>query len=265
MTTENGQTKVVKTSEAQLPVIDDVDELAQQDSGKGTSQKSEDKFYPLITVLQSNSPQCDQDSQAYMDGAKSGTIWMRNFDPPLVDGKEGIVVQPAKIYIEWVEWVPRDRGGGMVGRSLTKPKNARLVDPATNRWKVGENELRETRMWVVNLFRGGPIPFIIPCQGTANTFARMWNTVIDQQFEPNGVRSAAWRHFWRLTTRQRQNAKGKWHVLSFEHEHKVTDRNQFLAGRQLYEAVEAALKAGMQLTETLEPDDTDDDTETRAM
>jgi hypothetical protein len=249
---------IAKQEEKLVAQLDEVDNLAQQDAGKGTSQKPDDKFYPLLTVLQGLSPQCDEDNSGYMEGAKPGTIWLKNFDPSLVDGKEGITVQPVKLYTEWVQWIPRDRGGGMVGRSLVRPSGARCTDPATNKWTLGGNDLRETRMWVVNLVHNDQLfAFVIPCASTLNTFAKQWNTVIDQQFEPNGTKSAAWRHLWKLTTRQRSNTKGKWYVLSFEHVKKVTDKEMYLSGRHLCESVEDAITKGMQLTETVGEDQED--------
>jgi hypothetical protein len=205
------------------------------------------------------------DSPAYVDGAKAGSIWLRNYDPPIVDGKTGILVQPVKMYKEWVEWVPRDAGGGMVGRYLKRPESAVCRDVATNRWVLGEHELRETRMWVVNYFNPGPVAFIIPCQSTMNTFARQWNTVIEQQFEDGGRMSPTWRYLWRLTTKQRQNSMGKWHVLAFEKGEKIMDRDRAMAGHLLLKSVSEAIEQGLRLTETIgeetRPRDTGEDEE----
>jgi hypothetical protein len=251
---------VAKKDEPQLPTaaVDEVEALAQQDAGRGTSQEASDKFLPLLTILQGLSPQCDQDSPQYMEGARAGVIWLKNFEPPLIDGKDGIIVQPAKLYVEWLEWIPRDRGGGMVGRYLTRPARAKCVDVARNKWIIGDNDLRETRVWVVNLiWSGHPISFAIPCPSTLNTFAKQWNTVIDQQFEASGTKSPAWRHLWKLVTRQRTNAQGKWYVFSFEHVQKVTSREMYEAGKKLCAQVEESIAKGLQITEAVQEDDDD--------
>jgi hypothetical protein len=251
----------IKVKEDQLPATDEIERLAAQDAGKGISQSQADKFYPIMSVLQKLSPQVDDTNPSYIRGAKAGTIWLRNFSPmELVPGDRGIVVQPVHMYIEWVEWIPRERGGGMVSRSLKRPAAARLMNAATNKWALGENNLQETRMWVVNVWHeNNPIPFIIPCQSTQNTFARQWNTIIGQQFEPGGAVSPAWRHLWRLTTRQRSNAKGQWSVFQFEEEGKVTDVRMYMAGRVLNQTVEEALAQGLQLADTIQEEGEDDD------
>jgi hypothetical protein len=257
----NDEAKEVAKSKSQMPAVDEIEKLAQQDAGEGISQQQADKFYPIMSVLQKLSPQVDDTSPAYIRGAKAGTIWLRNFSPmELVPGDRGIAVQPVRMYIEWVEWIPRERGGGMVGRFLKRPDTARLMNAATNKWALGENSLQETRMWVVNVWHEhNPVPFIIPCQSTQNTFARQWNTIISQQFEPSGGISPAWRHIWRLTTKQRQNAKGQWYVFSFEHEGKVNDVREYMAGRVLNDTVKEALAQGLQLAETIHDEGDDDD------
>jgi len=238
------------------------DAIVARDAGKGVSSAPEDKFYPLVTVLHKASPQVDEDNPAYLKGAKAGSIWLRNFEREVVSGQEGIVVQPCLMYTEWVTWRPRESGGGMVGRSLRRPADARLVDAAKNRWTDREgNEVRETRMWVVNLIHNGSaIPFVIPCQSTMNTFARQWNTVLGQKFDKRGNPASAWAYLWKLTTRKRVNVQGEWFVLDFEQEGgRVIDRDPELyeKGEQLYSAAKAAVDQGKQLAESVERDDDD--------
>jgi hypothetical protein len=252
--------ELTKREEQDLAINEELEakleRMAQEDAGQGVSNRSEDKFYPLMTVLQPLSPQVDENHQAYVNGAKAGAIWLRNFETPIVKGTEGIVVQPIMMYEEFVEWVPRERGGGMVSRSFKRHANARCVDKATNRWKIGENELRETRMWVVIVWvDNAPVPFIIPCQGTQNTFARQWNTIIGQQFNANGTVTPAWGNLWRLTTKQRTNSKGTWYVFTFEHEQKVRDTPTYMAGRQLHAVVKEAVEQGRALSEVAEQEE----------
>src|SRR5580698_7538983 len=65
-----------------------------ESTGKGVSTDASDNLVPLIYILDAKSPQCDQNEAAYMPGARAGTIWLRNFSRPLVDGNEGILFQP---------------------------------------------------------------------------------------------------------------------------------------------------------------------------
>ncbi len=204
--------------EHNLPATqDEVGELATQDAGRGASQSSDDKFFPLISIIQKLSPQCDRSAPEYIDGAEPGDIYLRNFTPPIATGEEGIVVQPCKMYVEYVEWVPREKGGGMAGRHLRRPKEVKVSSDGYRMTMPNGNDLRETRVWVVNLITDtGSTPFLIPCASTLNTFARAWNTAITQKKEANGTDSPAWRYLWRLTSKQRKNAKGSWSVFNFQ-------------------------------------------------
>ena len=233
--------------------IDEVSALAEQDAGRGASQSSDDKFFPLISIIQKLSPQADRSASEHIDGAEPGDIYLRNFTPPIIPGDEGIVVQPCKMYVEYVEWVPRERGGGMAGRHLKRPKEAKVSPDGFKMTMPSGNDLKETRVWVVNLVTpDGATPFLIPCASTLNTFARAWNTAITQKKEPNGTDSPAWRYLWRLTTKQRKNAKGAWSVFSFAEERKVTTTQEYLLGRALCSSVEEAIEKGQQLAEAVE-------------
>jgi hypothetical protein len=152
------------------------------------------------------------------------------------------------MYLEYVEWTPRERGGGMAGRHLRKPKEVKVSSDGFKMAMPNGNELKETRMWVVNLFStDGATPFLIPCASTLNTFARAWNTAIGQKKEANGSDSPAWRYLWRLTTKDRKNNKGTWKVFTFAEERKVTTTQEYLLGRTLCNDVDAALERGEQL------------------
>lgn len=253
--------EIVAAATRNVSAADDLGDLIVDDSGSGVSDRPEDKFYPIITVLQRQSPQVDDSSTDYVDGAKGGSIWLRNFEVEIVDGREGIVVQPVIMYTEYVEWTPREMGGGMVAR-YAKPPPAAVIQPDGFSWKMGSNDLRETRVWVVNLCHATQeAPFIIPCQGTLNTFARSWNTMIGQRII-SGSRSPAWAFWWRLTTKERSNTKGKWYTLAFEVDRQVS-REEYLRGRAMHAAVREALKRGEQIAEAYsrdEPPDANGDT-----
>jgi hypothetical protein len=250
--------EIVKTEEnlpSQINEDDEVARLAEEQAGLGTSDRPEDSFYPLISVLQKGSPQVDDTSPHFMAGAKAGMFWLKNYEPPL---STSILVQPITMYTEWVEWIPRNRGGGMVSRRLKQPETAKCVDVAKNRWVMPNgNEVKETRVWALNLVKGSVVTsFILPCSSTFNTFAKQWHTVIRQLHEPSGNRSAPWRHLWTLTTRQRTNADGTWYIPQYEYA-RIVDTTQYLKmGFAFYQAVQAAIQRGLELTEEIAADET---------
>ena len=248
---------VVERNEQAIAEAAEVERMAREDAGQGVSSRQEDKFYPLMGVLQKLSPQVDPDNAAYLEGARAGSIHLRNFEPPIVNGNEGVIVQPVYMYEEWVEWGPRERGGGMVSRFLKRPEGARCLDKTKNRWMLGENNLQETRMWVLNMYPHGsaaPITFILPCQSTLNTFARGWMTALGQQFEPGGTVSPLWRYMWKLVTKKRVNPQGEWYTFAAERLERVEDTARYQAGKNLNLVVKKAHEEGKQLAETVAPD-----------
>ena len=100
---------------AGLPAGYDMDELL-RDSGAGVSNMGmDDVAVPYLYVLQTNSPQVNPDHDAYIDGAKAG-MFFNNVSMEIYDGRnEGLIVIPCAYERKYVEWVPRDSGGGFVG------------------------------------------------------------------------------------------------------------------------------------------------------
>jgi hypothetical protein len=103
-----GQTKttaVATKAEAALLAIQD--EFAGM-GFEGTTAK--DLAIPFISILQSNSPQVEDDSPK---GSKPGMLY-NTVTQELIPGSQGFVFQPVYLEDTFVEWVPRDSGGGFV-------------------------------------------------------------------------------------------------------------------------------------------------------
>jgi hypothetical protein len=82
----------------------------ESDLGQGfEGQTNEDISVPFLEVLQPGSPECQVE-----DGAKAGTIINRTTGE-IFSGKDGIPFIPVTTDHVVVEWVPREKGGGIVG------------------------------------------------------------------------------------------------------------------------------------------------------
>lgn len=103
MTAKNA---VARTADAGLPAsMDDYADYA----GKGFDNHSkEDYSIPFLHVLQAQSKQVEQ-----LENAKAGMI-INTVTNDLYDGKSGITFVPAYTQHVYVEWVPREKGGGFV-------------------------------------------------------------------------------------------------------------------------------------------------------
>ena len=118
------QAKTTKTEEKGTPIDESKTEIAKEenkelsvdsyDYGEDTSagfenQTGEDMTIPFLAILQDLSPQVKSRE------ADVGQIFNTVTDE-ITDGKEGIVFVPAHTEHTYVEWVPRKKGGGFVGK-----------------------------------------------------------------------------------------------------------------------------------------------------
>jgi len=191
-------------------------------AGQGISTKATDNLVPLIGVLQPLSPQALTKNQAYIKGAEAGDFYARALGTPVLSGGEGIWFQPCGMYSEWVEWVPRDQGGGFVGRhdynDGSPPKGAKAKPrPEGSRkpqaYTMGKNDLVDTRYVPGNLWlEGQAYAFVIPFTSTGHAVARGWMTKQSGEQE-NGSILASYNCLYKLTTRSTKNNLGEWYKI----------------------------------------------------
>lgn len=81
------------------------------DAGAGyDGLDSSDFSIPFINVLQSLSPQVAEET---LEGAKAGMLH-NNVTDELIDGEEGLIFMTAAVQKKYVEWTPREAGGGFI-------------------------------------------------------------------------------------------------------------------------------------------------------
>lgn len=76
-------------------------------------QTQDDVQMPFVALLQSLSPQVDKDDDSYIQGAEPGKLF--NTVTRELYGKE-VTFVPAVVERCYIEWVPREDGGGFVAR-----------------------------------------------------------------------------------------------------------------------------------------------------
>lgn len=134
---------VAKKDEAKLPAagFDYGDDAG---SGfEGTTQ--DDLSIPFLSILQSNSPQVEENDP---EGCRPGMLF-NTVTKELVDGEEGLIFQPVHKDHQFVEWIPRNKGGGFVGMyEPDSPEVKKAVEDnggqRMGKLTIGDNELIET-------------------------------------------------------------------------------------------------------------------------
>jgi hypothetical protein len=114
------QMKQEETEVKGLPAIREqmaVGEVAYGEDAFGGFEGLGSEFYsvPLMGILQKMSPQVDADHAKFIDGAKPGMV-INNVTGELIDAKgTGFPFIACHVTHAYVEWIPRDEGGGYVG------------------------------------------------------------------------------------------------------------------------------------------------------
>jgi hypothetical protein len=249
------------TAQAGLPagLMDEMEGL----EGAGTSGKAEDNVIPFLVILQDMSPQVKQRDPAYIKGAQpgcminraTGQMWSPDKDTGLLVNADGepLRVQPVIMQRSIVEWVPREAGGGMAGRhphdkatieeSLRACGGVERPDPRDAKgqkkiWKLGNNDLTDTRYQYVNIVRpdGRVEPAVIGFASTGHQQARQW-MALQRNMVVGGKVAPAWFADYGVKALQRKNASGEWFVLAFEDPQWIAAKPVRDAGRALYESV----------------------------
>lgn len=248
-------------------VSDELRKLAAGDVGKGTSTAQEDNLIPLLYVLQGLSPQVNKRGDAYIQDAEPGDIWLRNAPKEIIKSDEGLVFQPCAFSKNWVEWVPREQGGGRRAmfnyedlkydpekkKATLKTPNGVIelkVDYRDGNTNVplfklpNGNDLVETRYQTgfaeVN---GKALPYVISFKSTGHTVAKEWMGKQLQHSQIDGKNpDPAWLYFYRLSTKMRKNKDGEWFVLQVADMDRVATAEEFARGKSLFTAVMAGEK-----------------------
>lgn len=229
----------VKKENVGLPA--DIMDFVAEDLGKGVSTAQEDNLVPLIYVLQALSPQVNKRNPSYIEGAEPGSILLRNAPRPVVDGEEGVLFQPCYFSKDWVEWVPRDSGGGFVGRHAELPSEAKKTADPKNPNKVkyvlpNGNELIETRYHVgFALVDGAALPYVIPMTSSGHTISKQWMVLMNGK-QHNGKPLPSFAGLYRLRTKERSNTAGTWFTFDVSDAGFVHSREDYERGKALYMA-----------------------------
>lgn len=229
----------------------------EEDRGAGfENQTAEDISVPYIEVLQAQSPEVMVE-----DGPKPGTFINRTTGE-IFSGKEGVPFIPACTQHVVVEWVPREKGGGIVGVHQLEDELIRKVRAEQPLGKyvhpTNGNDLIET-FYVYGIFLptdgSAPHPAVIAFSSTRIKPYKDWmfrarSIVITLPNNRKLTKLPLFSHRYRLTTVAAENNKGKWQtlVVRFDGDNAEAARvapndDLYLFAKQLCEDVNAGKRA----------------------
>ncbi len=208
---------------------------------------------PFLIVLQKNSPQVDEASGKYIEGAKAGTVY-NTVTNKLYDvaelpnkGATGVLGLVVAAYQKMmVEWVPRDNGGGFVGQHLPDSPTHRSAKPDKDKPNKlvlpnGNNLVETCYYYVVVDDEDGPQWAVIAMSSTQLKQSRILNTLIAAQKIKNaeGVSVACpmFGQLYAANTKPESNDYGTWMGWKIASAGLVQEAALFDAARTYREAV----------------------------
>lgn len=229
----------VATTKKALPATIDYS----SDAGAGFEGADRASFaIPFLTILQSMSPQTKKSDGAYIKGAEEGMLY-NTVGNDIYSGEEGVRVIPCAFVRSFVEWVPREKGGGFVAEYDAVAGEA-LRSKCSRNDKHQDilpsgNQLNDTRnhYLLVETREGRWEPMMLSLTSTQIKASRNWMSAMQRECAANSVPMFAL--IYRMTTTPQQNEKGSWYGAVFEHEGYVEDDTAYSLARAFYEQAKA--------------------------
>jgi len=200
-------------------------------SGFGNLDISRDIAIPYINILQSGSPQINPSKAEYVDGAKVGQF----YNTVTQEVSDTIDVVPVLYQLRYVEWKPREQGGGFVEAHnadsgiLSQTKR----DGITNKDALPNgNYIATTAYHYVMVFGkdGTYAQAVISMTSTQLKKSRRWNSLmLSQKIKgPSGLFTPpTYAMIYKLSTVSESNDRGSWFGYQIEKVGTVEDANLY--------------------------------------
>lgn len=192
-------------------------------SGEGVDYDTSELQIPFVRVIQALSPQIKKNDSAFIKGASQGDAF-NTVTGDYWNGEEGFEVVPCLQQTKYLEFIPRDQGGGgFVGElSADDPNIARATRTGGKEILPNGNELVKSDQHYCMLIGSDGLyqPVIVDMKSTQLSVSRRWKTQIAmlKVKDAQGVLKtpALFGTVWRLTTVEQSNDMGTWYNWSVE-------------------------------------------------
>lgn len=162
------------------PMSNRPDYIGQQDINMPIDEQAR---FPRLKLIQALSPERTKGNEKYIPGLEDGSLVLQSETATrIIDGEEGIVVIPLAVRKRFVEYVPRDAGGGFVAMYDTKEQADMDRDP--------ENDLQTTIEFLcIEAGAEEPTPFTITFDSVSKLgVAKKWAGFIAMYKTLDGVK-----------------------------------------------------------------------------
>ncbi len=231
-----------KSAELSTDVMDDILEFA----GEGASFDSSEMQIPFVRILQAMSPQLKKRESDYIQGSEQGDMF-NNVTMELFTGEKGIVVVPCFQTVKYLEFIPRDQGGGFQGEiSATDSVLRKTTRSGAKEILPNGNELvkSDQHFCLVVGEDGMTQPVVIDMKSSQLKVSRRWKTSIGLQkikHPKTGqmVKPPCFATQWKFTTVEESNDQGTWFNYHIEKVGLVQNRDLMLEAKAFRDSIAA--------------------------
>ncbi len=231
-----------KSAELSTDVLDDIFDTA----GDGASFDSSEMQIPFVRILQPMSPQLKKGKAEHIEGASQGDIF-NNVTGQYWEGSNGIVVIPCFQTTKYLEFIPREQGGGFQGElaandpMVTSAKREGSKEVLSN----GNDLVKSDQHYCLIVSDDGTFqPVVIDMKSSQLKVSRRWKTQIAMQKIKNPkteqlVTPAVYATMWKIFAIEESNDKGDYFNYQVAKESLVSNRDLLVEAKAFRESVQA--------------------------
>jgi len=231
-----------KSAELSTDVMDDIMEFA----GEGATFDSSEMQIPFIRILQAMSPQLKKREAEYIEGAEQGDMF-NTVTGDKFKGEDGMTVLPCYQTTKYLEFVPRDLGGGFQGEiSPTDPVLQQTTRQGSKEILPNGHELVKSDQHFCLVIDADGItqPVVIDMKSTQLKVSRRWKTKIAMQKVKHPKTGALvlpplFATQWKFSTVEESNDQGSWFNYTIEKIGLVTERDLMQEAKTFRDSIAA--------------------------
>jgi len=231
-----------KETAVSTDVMDDILEFA----GEGAAFDSSEMQIPFVRILQAMSPQLKKREAEYIEGSEQGDMF-NTVTKQHWTGEDGITVIPCYQTTKYLEFTPRDQGGGFRGEiPATDAVLQRTERQGAKEMLPNGNELvKSDQHYCLIVESDGTFqPVVIDMKSSQLKVSRRWKTQIAMQKIKHPKTGAMitpplFATQWKFTTIEESNDQGSWFNYQIEKVGLLESRDLMLEAKSFRDSVAA--------------------------
>jgi hypothetical protein len=224
---------------AKLPV--GLEEAFEADIGVGFEEvTSSDLQIPFVRIIQALSPQLKKNDAAFIAGASQGDIF-NTVTNKVWGAEDGVLVLPVFFAMKFLEFVPRNQGGGFLGEFSADSNEVRTAvrdkDSGMELLTNGNELVRSAQHYIKIVHEDGNLEnAIVDMKKTQLKKSRLWLSMMMMQ-KHNGKTLPSFANTYRLKSVEDGNDKGSWGSWNISLEGRVSSLEAYNDAKELHGSI----------------------------